>query len=871
MSTSTTPLSLFSNTVRAVGFMLMIVGTHQLSAAETTLTLRSTNRVNVFDDHQPATFAPTCVAPRPTTVTWTVRAIDRPWKRTATTTMPTQGELLLQPPTEGHGLYELIVESDNDRNAVGTTFATVFTPPSATRDSRWGIFTINHNDLARAPEMARGQRVLGASWSRYKFWQDAWRDVQPQADGTVTFTIAERYVAGVKALHGEGMHLMGEIYGMPLALSSKPAGAHLSIEGAPIWERVPPTDWRHWESLIEQAVRSLPEIEAWEIWNEPDVRNFWLGTVEEFAELISHTAGAIKRANPQATVVASGITGHGSDFVTRLLELGADRQVDVWSVHADTALAKILRQHGVTKPIWETEVHALFDADSINGFAKNFHFLQRAFAPFYEDFPALYDRAGLPTSAACTYSLQVHLLGNDATLSDHRSEAGYELSRWRKADGELLLWRAVAANLLDGALVVRLRGTATQYDACGREIPLPTPAADGTITLPISSFHALSGMQSVEIVRVVPPHERPDPQQVMVNAQSLAVAPGWTKLAADEGFEPKNAAHQPSLFLNQKTPGAWPLELPFTVDQAGTYTLLFLGLSPGTLEADIRWSSPWSWAIDDGPQTIVERTLPAYRRFSSATFLKNQKLNLEEAKFTGNGDAYHELGEVTLTAGTHVWHMKITAPRPGDGMSVTNVEGIVLRPRVALAGKPEPLADGTSVGGISTHIESANAGFEFPPLSDADRFTPRGLRRDGGSTTYCGPYPAHSGKRAFLLYPAAGAAQTIYTVVPTRDLTPALKVGDQMIITVWLRHYWEENGARPTRIALGLAADDDRLSPGNPLHADTTTLERDWRQVRYTYRIQAADLARAPAFWKFAVRSFGGSLLIDDVDIQIGH
>lgn len=187
--------------------------------------------------------------------------------------MPADGDLQLQLPTQGHGLYERIVESETGSSAVGTTFATVFTPPPATRDSRWGIFTINHDDVARAPEMASGQRVLGASWSRYNFWQNAWRDVQPQADGIVTFTIAERYRIEVKALHDEGMHLMGEFYGMPQALSSKPNGAHLSIEGAPIWERVPPKDWRHWESLVEQAVRALPEIEAWEVWNEPDVRN----------------------------------------------------------------------------------------------------------------------------------------------------------------------------------------------------------------------------------------------------------------------------------------------------------------------------------------------------------------------------------------------------------------------------------------------------------------------------------------------------------------------------------------------------------------------------------------------------------------------
>ncbi|RMD79241.1 MAG: hypothetical protein D6820_08580 [Lentisphaerae bacterium] len=103
-------------------------------------------------------------------------------------------------------------------------------------------------------------------------------------------------------------------------------------------------------------------------------------------------------------------------------------------------------------------------------------------------------------------------------------------------------------------------------------------------------------------------------------------------------------------------------------------------MTTASLEKDRRWSSPWYWRIDDGPEHLVDRTLPAYRRFSTLKYVKNQKLTIEEAKFTSNGDVYFHLGSCKLEKGEHTFTIRVNIPRPG-GSYVTTIEGILLRPR----------------------------------------------------------------------------------------------------------------------------------------------------------------------------------------------
>jgi xylan 1,4-beta-xylosidase len=78
----------------------------------------------------------------------------------------------------------------------------------------------------------------------------------------------------------------------------------------------PPKDYQKWHDLILQLARhclaryGLEEIQTWywELWNEPDLDYYWLGTIEEFNKLYDYTAAAIKAVNPNLRVGGPGTT-----------------------------------------------------------------------------------------------------------------------------------------------------------------------------------------------------------------------------------------------------------------------------------------------------------------------------------------------------------------------------------------------------------------------------------------------------------------------------------------------------------------------------------------------------------------------------------
>jgi hypothetical protein len=69
-----------------------------------------------------------------------------------------------------------------------------------------------------------------------------------------------------------------------------------------------------WSRFVDQAVqRYRPDgtrglhVRYWEIWNEPDLCQFWSGTAGQYARLLKVAFLAIKNRDPQATVIWGGI------------------------------------------------------------------------------------------------------------------------------------------------------------------------------------------------------------------------------------------------------------------------------------------------------------------------------------------------------------------------------------------------------------------------------------------------------------------------------------------------------------------------------------------------------------------------------------
>ncbi|HZT42680.1 MAG TPA: beta-galactosidase [Chthonomonadaceae bacterium] len=99
--------------------------------------------------------------------------------------------------------------------------------------------------------------------------------------------------------------------------------------------RQPPKDVRAFGRFMYAiAHRYRGQIHSWELWNEPDNPDFWLGSVDQYARLVAEGARQARRADPKAAIVLGGISNEQSPFFRQLLsQYAITRTVDVINLH----------------------------------------------------------------------------------------------------------------------------------------------------------------------------------------------------------------------------------------------------------------------------------------------------------------------------------------------------------------------------------------------------------------------------------------------------------------------------------------------------------------------------------------------------------
>ncbi len=123
--------------------------------------------------------------------------------------------------------------------------------------------------------------------------------------------------------------------------------------------------WREHPEVTPRPVR------AWQVWNEPNLAVYWTAQpfMRGYARLLNTTYGAIKRADPKATVVMAGLANFSWRDLSRLFRKGGRKlRFDVAAVHPFsgrpsnsvkivTLNRAVLNRNGAaTKPIWLTEL-----------------------------------------------------------------------------------------------------------------------------------------------------------------------------------------------------------------------------------------------------------------------------------------------------------------------------------------------------------------------------------------------------------------------------------------------------------------------------------------------------------------------------------
>jgi len=201
--------------------------------------------------------------------------------------------------------------------------------------------------------------------AEWRLWDAyvAWPNLEP-AKNRWRFEMLDRYVA-IAAEHQVGLLL-------PLGLSPTWASARpLEKSTYRPGFAAEPRDMEDWRTYVRTVARRYKgKIQAYEIWNEPNLRQFWSGTVDQMIALTGEASRIIRSIDPQALIVSPSATqDRGVAWLTEFLSKGGGNFVDVIGYHLYVApqppeatltlvssVKRIMLEAGISdKPLWNTE------------------------------------------------------------------------------------------------------------------------------------------------------------------------------------------------------------------------------------------------------------------------------------------------------------------------------------------------------------------------------------------------------------------------------------------------------------------------------------------------------------------------------------
>jgi hypothetical protein len=126
-----------------------------------------------------------------------------------------------------------------------------------------------------------------------------------------------------------------------------PAGTKVDVDvvGSPAWANggsssiaTPPVNDQSFAGFMNYLTNALgTSVTAYEIWNEPDASAWWTGSAAQYASLLKAAYGAVKSANPNASVILGGLTANDYPYLQQLYGDSAGGSFNGVAVHTDDA------------------------------------------------------------------------------------------------------------------------------------------------------------------------------------------------------------------------------------------------------------------------------------------------------------------------------------------------------------------------------------------------------------------------------------------------------------------------------------------------------------------------------------------------------
>ncbi len=303
------------------------------------------------------------------------------------------------------GIYEAWLETADGSSASMATLAVVPAQPRWSEDDPDRVFFSLHQPhliyeycFRDADQLARAARMAAACGAGMIRFDIGWEE---DANGEYA---RHNLQPALTAFSNEGIALLPTLVGTPKQYRTSPVlPTREKVKAKAPWYNyddlikydwhlgtVPPTDFSAYTRWLRDTVRICgPAVRQWEIGNEPDWWDFWLGTAEGYISVLDAAQTTIKSCAPSAWVMNGGLTmGETVDeqFVPKLLAAPVAARLDAVALHCyDTipamlsgkvesrdgiegkrrnALSRVadlqdeMRKASCRKPIWITEGNA---------------------------------------------------------------------------------------------------------------------------------------------------------------------------------------------------------------------------------------------------------------------------------------------------------------------------------------------------------------------------------------------------------------------------------------------------------------------------------------------------------------------------------
>jgi hypothetical protein len=166
---------------------------------------------------------------------------------------------------------------------------------------------------------------LGAKWARC---QTGWARTETQ-EGRFDFAWLDEVVDGLRAIGVQPWFNLG--YGNPLYTPTEDKAA---VGYAPVFDAAATEAWLKYVRTIAQ--RYAGRVTHWEIWNEPNITNFWKPGKPDapaYVRLVKMTAPLIRERVPGAVIIGVGAAGIPHGYIEACLKEGLGEVIDKISYH----------------------------------------------------------------------------------------------------------------------------------------------------------------------------------------------------------------------------------------------------------------------------------------------------------------------------------------------------------------------------------------------------------------------------------------------------------------------------------------------------------------------------------------------------------